>query len=78
VAKALAASLVERGIPSVIGMQSRITNTAAVTLAGRLYDALTDGFPVDVALAHAREAVWAVRYDIESRYAPCCSVPRCG
>jgi len=61
----VASSLIEHGIPAVIGMQFEITDSAAVTFAGRLYDALADGFPVDAALAQARKAIWAAGNDIE-------------
>lgn len=72
----VASSLVEHGIPAVIGMQFEITDSAAVTFTGRLYDALTDGFPVDAALAQARKAIWAAsrpQATISSSALRCCS-----
>jgi hypothetical protein len=61
----VASSLVEYGIPAVIGMQFEITDEAAVTFAGRLYGSLAQGYPVDAALAQARKAIFAAGNDIE-------------
>jgi CHAT domain-containing protein len=60
-----AASLVQYGVPAVIGMQFEITDKAAITFAERLYKALSRGFPVDAALAKARLSVFAAGNDIE-------------
>jgi hypothetical protein len=60
-----AASLVHYGVPAVIGMQFEITDEAAITFAGRLYDALARDFPVDAALAQARRSIFAAGNDIE-------------
>lgn len=60
-----AASLVHYGVPAVIGMQFEITDEAAIAFAGRLYDALARGFPVDAALAQARRSIFAAGNDIE-------------
>lgn len=60
-----AASLVHYGVPAVIGMQFEITDEAAVAFAGRLYEALARGFPVDAALAQARRSIFAAGNDIE-------------
>jgi hypothetical protein len=49
-----AQSLVQQGIPAVIAMQFEITDEAAITLAHEFYAALADGYPVDGALAEAR------------------------
>jgi hypothetical protein len=61
----VASSLVEYGIPAVIGMQFEITDEAAITFAGRLYGALAQGLPVDAAIAQARRAIFAAGNDIE-------------
>lgn len=55
----VAVSLVESGIPAVIGMQFEITDSAAVTFAESFYSAIAQGYPVDAALANARLAIWA-------------------
>jgi hypothetical protein len=60
-----AASLVHYGVPAVIGMQFEITDEAAIAFAGRLYDALARGFPVDAALAQARRSIFAAGNEIE-------------
>jgi tetratricopeptide (TPR) repeat protein len=52
-----AQSLVRQGIPAVVAMQFEITDTAAITLARSLYEAVADGYPLDAALAEARKAV---------------------
>jgi hypothetical protein len=54
----VAAALVERGVPAVIGMQFEITDRAAITFSGEFYAALVDGLPVDAALIEARRAVF--------------------
>ena len=61
----VASSLVECGIPAVIGMQFEITDDAAITFSERLYTALAQGYPVDAALAQARKAIFAGGHDIE-------------
>jgi tetratricopeptide (TPR) repeat protein len=52
-----AQSLVRQGIPAVVAMQFEITDTAAITLARSLYEAVADGYPLDAAMAEARKAV---------------------
>jgi len=54
----VAAALVERGIPAVIGMQFEISDEAATTLTSEFYRALADGLPVDAATTEARRAVF--------------------
>jgi CHAT domain len=47
----VASSLVEYGIPAVVGMQFEISDEAAITFAGRLYSAIAHGFPIYAAMA---------------------------
>jgi tetratricopeptide (TPR) repeat protein len=61
----VASSLVEVGIPAVIGMQFEITDEAAVTFGESLYKAVVNGYPVDAALAQVRKAIFAARHDVE-------------
>jgi hypothetical protein len=61
----VASSLVESGIPAVIGMQFEVTDAAAIAFAERLYTALAQGFPVDAALAQARRAIFATGHNVE-------------
>jgi hypothetical protein len=61
----VAAALVEQGIPAVIGMQSAISDRAAIALASEFYLALVDGLPVDAALAEARRKVFLDTYLVE-------------
>jgi hypothetical protein len=60
----VAAGLLQCRIPAVIGMQFEITDDAAKTFGGRLYEYLADGYPVDAALAQARKTMFA-GHDIE-------------
>ena len=59
-----AQSLVQKGIPAVIAMQFEITDRAAIVLANEFYAALSDGFPVDAALAVSRQAIFAQSSEI--------------
>jgi CHAT domain len=54
-----AQSLVQQGIPAVIGMQFEISDEAAITFSHEFYAAVADGYPVDAALAEARKAIFA-------------------
>jgi formylglycine-generating enzyme required for sulfatase activity len=54
----VAAAVVERGVPAVIGMQFEISDEAANAFAEEFYQALANGLPVDAALADARQAVF--------------------
>ncbi len=61
----VASSLVECGIPAVVGMQFEITDRAAIAFAQRFYTGLAQGFPVDAALAQSRKAIFAGGCDTE-------------
>ena len=52
-----AAAIVRRGTPAVIAMQHPITDTAAVEFARSFYGAVTDGLPIESAVAEARKAM---------------------
>jgi len=54
----VASSLVRSQIPAVLAMQFEITDRAAATFAGWLYESLADGYPVDAALSQARLAIF--------------------
>ena len=60
-----AQSLVQQGIPAVVAMQFEITDKAAITFSQEFYTALTDGYPVEAAVAEARRAVFAQDNDVE-------------
>jgi hypothetical protein len=49
-----ASILVSDGMPAVLAMQYPITDTAAIELARTFYESVSDGLPVDYALADAR------------------------
>jgi hypothetical protein len=53
----IASSIVTRGVPAVIAMQSRIGEQAAQAFSEEFYRALADGLPVDAAMAEARRAI---------------------
>lgn len=57
--------LLEYGIPAVIAMQTSISDRAAVVLAREFYRAVAQGYPVDAALANARQALFASRQKYE-------------
>ena len=61
----VAASLVRREIPAVIGMQFEITDRAAVLFAGEFYAMLAAGRSVDSAVTEARLAIFADQNDVE-------------
>ncbi|XKF83000.1 CHAT domain-containing protein [Humibacillus xanthopallidus] len=54
-----AIALVEQGIPAVVAMQFQITDAAATAFSRTLYDSVTAGRPVDLAVTLARQAVLA-------------------
>ncbi|MBN1933475.1 MAG: CHAT domain-containing protein [Anaerolineae bacterium] len=56
----VAAALVERRVPAVIGMQFEISDQAALAFAEGFYEALVDGAPVDVAVTGGRRAVFSL------------------
>ncbi len=52
-----ASILVRRGIPAVLAMQYEITDRAAIEFTRAFYEALSDGLPIDAAVAEARISV---------------------
>ena len=56
----VAAALVERGVPAVIGMQFEISNEAATVFAEEFYTSIVDGLPVDAAVTEARRGVFFI------------------
>jgi tetratricopeptide (TPR) repeat protein len=52
-----AATLVRRGVPAVVAMQYEVTDKAAIEFSRDFYEAVSDGLPVDAAVAEARTAV---------------------
>ncbi len=63
-AASAAERLVRAGVPAVIAMQRAISDGAAAVLARELYGTLAEGYAVETALAHARQAM-AVTYGLE-------------
>jgi CHAT domain len=61
----LAQSLVQKGIPAAVAMQFKITDTAAVTFAGKFYRTMAQNHPVDEALAEARKAIYFAKNPTE-------------
>lgn len=61
----VAQSLVQRGIPAVVAMQSTISNATAIALVHEFYSALVEGYPVDADLAEARKAVFVLGSNVE-------------
>ena len=56
----VASSVVEYGIPAVVGMRFEISDEAAITFAGRLCSAIAERFPIDVAMAAVASDAQAV------------------
>lgn len=61
----VAQSLVHAGIPAVIAMQFRITDSAAIAFARSFYQEIARGLPVDAALAGARKTMYSRRHFVE-------------
>uniref|UniRef100_A0AAU2K2M7 CHAT domain-containing protein n=1 Tax=Streptomyces sp. NBC_00049 TaxID=2903617 RepID=A0AAU2K2M7_9ACTN len=61
----VATSLVEHGLPAVVGMQFEISDDAAIAFAESLYTDIARGRRVDTALAHTRKAIFAAGHDVE-------------
>lgn len=55
----VAQSFVQQGIGSVIAMQFKIGDNAAIHLARSFYQAIAEGLPIDAALGRARKALFA-------------------
>lgn len=55
----IAQSLVKQQVPAVLAMQYPVSDQAAMTLSQEFYEAVADGYPVDVALTEARKAIFA-------------------
>jgi CHAT domain len=53
----MAQSLIQQGLPAVVAMQFEITDDAAIIFARELYAAISDGYPLEAALAEARGAI---------------------
>ncbi len=53
----IAATLVRRGLPAVLALQSAITDQGAIELAQAFYESLADGLPVDAAVSEARKSI---------------------
>ena len=56
-----AQALVRGGVPSVLAMQSEISDRGAIEMARTFYAALASGRPVDAALTHARVSLSMAR-----------------
>jgi len=61
----VAANLVQRGTPAVVAMQFEISDVAAVAFAEHFYETLALGYPVDAAVAQARQGIFASGNDVE-------------
>jgi len=61
----VAQRIMRAGVPAAIAMQYPISDAAAVMMARDLYQALADLYPIDVALARARQAIFEAQVGIE-------------
>jgi hypothetical protein len=55
----VASSLVQRGIPAVVAQQFEISDSAAVAFSDEFYRAITEGLPLEAAVAEGRRAIGA-------------------
>jgi len=55
----LAQSLIQQGLPAVIAMLFPVQDDTAVTFTDNFYYFLTDGYPLEAALAETRKAIFA-------------------
>jgi formylglycine-generating enzyme required for sulfatase activity len=53
----VAQKMIQQGVPAVVAMQYPISDCAALDLAQEFYEAVADGYPIDVALTEARKRV---------------------
>ena len=61
----VAQTLVRQGTPAVLAMHAEISDQAAIALTREFYAALTNGQPVDAALAEARKAIATQLHSLE-------------
>jgi tetratricopeptide (TPR) repeat protein len=61
----VAQALVRQGVPAVIAMQFEISDPAALVFSQSLYQAIADGFPIDLAMVEARRAMFAEGNEVE-------------
>jgi hypothetical protein len=61
----VAQALVRQGIPAVIAMQFEISDTAALVFSQSFYQAIADGFPVDISMVEARRTMFAEGHEVE-------------
>ena len=61
----VAQSLVQQGLPAVVAMQFEITDEAAIIFSRGFYSAISDGYPIDAAMAQARKAIRAEDQGLE-------------
>ncbi|MCS6870682.1 MAG: CHAT domain-containing protein [Anaerolineae bacterium] len=61
----IASSIVARGVPAVVAMQFPITDDAARIFAHEFYRALSEGYPIEAAMAEARRAIGSSLNNLE-------------
>ncbi|HEX8410927.1 MAG TPA: CHAT domain-containing protein [Thermoanaerobaculia bacterium] len=66
----LAFSLVAAGLPAVIAMQSKVGDESAVRFTERLYSRISDGDPIEAAVADARRALRSAKKQTTDWAAP--------
>ncbi len=60
-----AQQLVKMGLPAVVGMQFTVTDPVAITFSHQFYQALADGYPVDMAVTEGRKAIFVGNHGAE-------------
>jgi hypothetical protein len=66
----IAGSLIRRGVPAVIAMQSALADRAAIELSHTFYESLSGGLPLEASLTEARIAVSLIARDRTDWAAP--------
>ena len=61
----VAQRLVQQGVPTVLAMQFAVSDRTAIALAHEFYASLSDGLPLESAVAEARKAIYSEGIDFE-------------
>ena len=68
--KGLTHKLLQLGVPSVISMQSKINDRAAIVFSERLYSCLVASQPLELAVTESRKSIYSVYGQDKNWYSP--------
>ena len=60
-----AQTLVQQGIPGVVAMQFKVSDTAAITFSSKFYEMISLGYPIDSSVTEARKGIYALGNNVE-------------